>query len=83
MAPIFLTTAYRQMPDVPDAYIDSIAATKVLDHFLPSDKTGLFIRKIDRWPAFMHPLLVYYEGLCLRITEALWNRSPLQWMIKK
>jgi len=79
----YLVTAYRQMSDVPDAYIDSIAATEVLEHFLPSDKTGLFVRKIDQWPAFMHPLLVFYEGLCLRITEALWNRSLLQWMIKK
>jgi len=79
----YLTTAYRQMPNVPDDYIESIATTEVLDHFLPSDKTGLFIRKIDRWPAFVHPMLVYYEGLCLRITEAFWNRSLIQWMIKK
>jgi len=79
----YLIVAYRQMPDVPDTYIASIAATEVLDQYLPSDKTGLFIRQIDQWPTFMHPLLVYYEGLCLRITEALWNRSLLQWMIKK
>jgi hypothetical protein len=79
----YLTTAYRQMPDVPDTYIDSMAATEVLERFLPSDQTGLFIRKIGQWPAFMRPLLVYYEGLCLRITEALWNRSLFQWMIRK
>ncbi len=79
----YLITAYRQMPDVPDTYIDSIAATEVLERYLPSDKTGLFIRKIDRWPAILHPLLVYYEGLCLRVTEALWNRSLVQWMIGK
>jgi hypothetical protein len=79
----YLTTAYRQMPDVPDAYIDSIAATEVLERFLPADQTGLFVRKIGQWPAVMHPLLVNYERLCLVITEALWNRSLLQWMIKK
>jgi hypothetical protein len=71
------------MPDVPDTYIASIAATEVLDHYLPSNKTGLFIRNISRWPTFIHPMLVYYERLCLNITEALWNRSLLQWMIKK
>jgi len=79
----YLIAAYRQMPDVPDTYIASIAATEVLERYLPSDKTGLFIRKIDQWPVIMHPLLVYYERWCLRITEALWNRSLLQWMIKK
>lgn len=79
----YLITAYREMPNVPETYITSIAATEVLDYYLPSDKTGLFIRKIDRWPTFMHPLLVYYEGLCLRMTEALWNRSLVQWLIGK
>ncbi len=79
----YLLTAYRQMPEVPDTYIDAIAQTEVLEQYLPSDKTGLFIRKIDRWPAIMHPLLVFYEGQCLRITEALWNRSLVQWMIAR
>jgi len=79
----YLITAYRQMPAVPNAYIESIAETDVLERFLPSDQTGLFIREINQWPVFLHPLLVSYEGSCLRITEALWNRSLLQWMIKK
>ena len=79
----YLVTAYRAMPDVPQAYTDSMAATEVLEHLVVQDQTGEFVRDINRWPAFMHPLLVYYEGFCLRLVEFLWNRSLLQWMIRK
>lgn len=79
----YLTIAYRGMDDVPEAYIQSLAATEVLDQFLPQDKTGDFVKEINHWPEFLHPLLVYYEGWCLRLVEFLWNRSLLQWLIKK
>ena len=79
----YLVTAYREMPDVPQAYIESMSATEVLDYFRPQDQTGDFVREIDRWPACLHPLLVYYEGLCLRVVECLWNRSLFQWLIKR
>ena len=79
----YLVTAYRAMPDVPQAHIDAMAATEVLEHFVVQDQTGEFVRDINRWPAFIHPLLVYYEGFCLRLVEFLWNRSLLQWMIRK
>lgn len=78
----YLVTAYREMPAVPQAYIESISRTEVLDSFEPQDKTGDFVREIHRWPLFLHPLLVYYEGFCLRVVECLWNRSLLQWLIK-
>ena len=78
----YLLTAYRENSDVPRDYIDSMAATEVLDHFQPQDKTGDFVKDINRWPACLHPLLVYYEGCCLRLVEFLWNRSLLQWLIK-
>jgi len=78
----YLITAYQTMPDVPKAYIDALAATDVLDHFLPQDQTGDFVRDINRWPAFVHPMLVYYEGRCQRLVEFLWNRSMFQWLIK-
>jgi hypothetical protein len=78
----YLVTAYCEMPDVPQAYIDSMSTTEVLDYFEPQDQTGDFVREIDRWPAFLHPLLIYYEGCCLRLVECLWNRSLLQWLIK-
>ncbi len=79
----YLVTAYRAMPVVPQAYMESMAATEVLEEFIVQDQTGEFVRDIDRWPAFMHPPLVFYEGFCLRLVEFLWNRSLLQWMIRK
>jgi hypothetical protein len=78
----YLLNGYRKMPKVPKIYINSMAATEVLEEFLMPNKTGLFIRNINRWPAFMHPLLVRYEAVCLYVTEMLWNRSLFQWMIK-
>jgi len=78
----YLTTAYREMPDVPKDYIDCLAATEVLDRLLPPDQTGEFVRNIDRWPSFLHSTLIFYEGLCQRIVEFLWNRSLLHWMIR-
>jgi hypothetical protein len=78
----YLVQAYRQMDRVPAAYLESISATEVLDRLLPMDDTGVFVSDINRWPGFLHPLLVSYERLCWRLVESLWHRSPLQWMIK-
>lgn len=78
----YLVTAYREMEEVPQTYIETMAATEVLEHFVVQDQTGDFVRDINRWPAFLHPLLVCYEGSCLRFVEFLWNRSLMQWMIK-
>lgn len=79
----YLLDAYREMPVVPESYVNAMAQTEVLDQFLPPNKTGLFIRAIHQWPGFTHRLLVVYEAICLYITEALWNRSLIQWMIRK
>jgi gamma-glutamylcyclotransferase (GGCT)/AIG2-like uncharacterized protein YtfP len=78
----YLTTAYREMPEVPEAYVESLAATEVLDQLLPPDQTGEFVKNIDRWPSFLHSTLIIYEGLCQRTVEFLWNRSLLHWMIR-
>ena len=71
------------MDVVPESYIDRLAAIEVLEEFRPQDQTGQFIRDIERWPAALHPLLVRYEGVCLQIVEFFWNRSLVQWMIKR
>ena len=63
-------------------YIETMAATEVLDQFLPQDQTGEYVRDIDRWPRWLHPVLRYYEVTCLSLVEWLWNRSLVQWMIK-
>jgi hypothetical protein len=78
----YLVTAYREMPVVPQPYIETMAVTEVLEDFVVQDQTGDFVRDINRWPTFLHPLLVCYEGSCLRFVEFLWNRSLMQWMIK-
>ena len=78
----YLLTAYGDMAIVPRDYIEVLAATEILDQFLPQDRTGDFVRDINRWPGWLHPLLIYYESLCLRLVEWLWNRSLLQWMIR-
>ena len=78
----YLLEAYRDHSEVPPAYLDQIARTEVLDEFRIQDRTGDFVRHIDRWPAWTHPALVLYEGICLRVVEFLWNRSLLQWMIR-
>jgi len=78
----YLLTAYREMDGVPQAYIEALASTEVLDQLLPPDQTGDFVRAIERWPDVLHPALVFYEGCCQRLVEFLWNRSVLQWMIR-
>ena len=78
----YLVDAYRQMPLVPADYLASIETMEVLEQFEPLDETGVFVRDIERWPAPMQPLLVAYERLCSKLVEALWHRSPLQWMIR-
>lgn len=78
----YLVDAYRDMEQVPKSYIDAIAATEVLDRFLPQDRTGDFVTDIDRWPAGLHPLLLGYERACLNLVEFLWNRSLFHWMIR-
>ncbi len=79
----YLINAYREMPVVPKTYTDTLAATEVLEEYLPQDQTGKYIRDISRWPKLMHPMLVRYEGYCLLLVKFLWNRSVFQWLIRK
>lgn len=78
----YILEAYRQMPDITEEYVAALAETEVLDELLPLDETGMFVRHIDRWPDWMHPLLVRYERWCSRIVEYAWHRSLLQRLIK-
>ena len=78
----YLTTAYREMDCVPDVYIESMAATEVLEIFEPHDQVGEYVRNINNWPGFLHPILIAYESFCHRLVEALWNRSLVDWMIR-
>jgi gamma-glutamylcyclotransferase (GGCT)/AIG2-like uncharacterized protein YtfP len=78
----YLLKAYRDMEVVPRTYIESMAATEVLDQFLPQNQTGDFVKDINSWPRWTHPALVCYEGTCLSVVEWLWNRSLLHWLIR-
>ncbi len=79
----YLIEAYRQMPGVPPDYVRTIAATEILERELPLDRTGLFVRDIDRWPAALHPLLVVYERCCAKMLEIIWHRSLTQFLIRR
>ena len=70
------------MEIVPEDYIESMATTEVLEVFLPQNQTGDFVRNIEAWPVFMHPVLVIYEGFCLWWVEWLWNRSLFNNLIR-
>lgn len=78
----YLLEAYREHGDVPPGYLERMSQTEVLEEFRVQDRTGDFVRHIERWPRWLHPALVIYEGVCLRVVEFLWNRSLVQWMIK-
>jgi len=78
----YITTAFREMGCVPEPYIALMEATEVLEHFEQQDKTGQFIRNLERWPKAMHPLLIKYEAICNQTVEWLWNRSLVDWIIK-
>ncbi|MGB1310409.1 MAG: gamma-glutamylcyclotransferase family protein [Leucothrix sp.] len=78
----YITMAYRKMDSVPDAYTEAMEATEVLSYFEQQDKTGQFIRDIERWPKRLHPVLIKYEAICQQVVEWLWNRSLIDWMIK-
>jgi gamma-glutamylcyclotransferase (GGCT)/AIG2-like uncharacterized protein YtfP len=78
----YIVDAYRQMPAVPADYLAAVEATEVLERFEPLDVTGVFVSDIDRWPVALKPLLLAYERFCSKLVEAVWHRSPLQWMIR-
>lgn len=78
----YIVDAYRVMPQVPAEYLERIAATPVLERFVPLDTADLFVRDLARWPGWLRPTLVAYERWCTKLVEVLWHRSPLQWMIR-
>ncbi len=78
----YICTAYSEMECVPAAYLDKIKSTRVLERFEMMDETGFFVEDINRWPKFLHPLLVCYERFCHRLVQAIWNPSLVQWMIR-
>ena len=79
----YITNAYGGMSIVPKSYLESLIQTPVLTQFLLQNHTGKHVKNIDRWPRSLHPFLVYYEGCCLRLVEIFWNRSLVQWLVRR
>lgn len=78
----YITQAYRKMALVPEAYVTEMEKTEVLEKLEPQDKTGKFIKDLQRWPQALHLLLTKYEAACQQTVRFLWNRSLVDWMIK-
>lgn len=79
----YITTAYRKMDCVPEAYVDAMEATEVLEKFEPLEITGKYVKDINRWPTFLHPSLTWYERTCRNFVRVIWNSSLLVWMIDR
>lgn len=78
----YIVDAYREMPAVPGDYLQNLQSVEVLEELRPVDRTGLFVRRAERWPRRLGGLLVAYERLCLKAVEFTWHRSLLQQLIR-
>ena len=78
----YLLNAYAGMDIVPREYIDEMAATEVLETFEPMRDPSVFVRDLQRWPAWLHPALIGYERNLQRFVEFTWHRSLVQWAIR-
>jgi gamma-glutamylcyclotransferase (GGCT)/AIG2-like uncharacterized protein YtfP len=78
----YLLKAYAKMDIVPQAYIERIQATEVLEVFQPVTKTSVFVRDLSSWPNVLQPFLLGYERQLQKFVEFTWNRSLVQWAIR-
>lgn len=78
----YLLNAYAEMNIVPDAYIEKIGQTEVLNEFRPMTTTSVFILNLERYPKPLQPILLTYERLCQQFVEFVWHRSLVQWAIR-
>lgn len=78
----YLLNAYAEMDIVPSDYIEQMAATEILETFEPMRDPSVFVRNLQGWPEWMHPMLIIYERNLQRAVEFTWNRSLIQWAIK-
>lgn len=79
----YLLNAYATMDIVPQDYIEQMKKTETLEVFQPLTKTRVFVRDLSRWPRLLQPLLLGYERLMQRFIEFVWNRSLVQWAIRR
>jgi hypothetical protein len=70
------------MDIVPQAYIERIKATEILEVFQPMTKTSVFVRDLSSWPGALQPILLGYERQLQKFIEYTWNKSLVQWAIR-
>ena len=78
----YLLNAYATMDIVPQAYIERIKATEILEVFQPMTKTSVFVRDLSSWPGALQPILLGYERQLHKFIEYTWNKSMVQWAIR-
>ena len=78
----YLLNAYATMDIVPQAYIERIKATEILEVFLPMTKTSVFVRDLSSWPGVLQPILLGYERQLQKFIEYTWHKSLVQWAIR-
>ena len=79
----YLLNAYATMDIVPQAYIERIKATEILEVFQPTTKTSVFVRDLSSWPDVLQPLLLGYERQLQKFIEFTWHKSLVQWAIRE
>jgi gamma-glutamylcyclotransferase (GGCT)/AIG2-like uncharacterized protein YtfP len=78
----YLLNAYATMDIVPQAYIEQIEATEILEVFHPMTKTSVFVRDLSSWPGVLQPILLGYERQLQKFIEFTWHKSLVQWAIR-
>ena len=79
----YLLKAYESMEMVPQAYIEQMKSTEILEECLPLTETGTFVNDLERWPAILRPGLLAYERAMMKFIEVTWHKSLVQWAIKR
>jgi gamma-glutamylcyclotransferase (GGCT)/AIG2-like uncharacterized protein YtfP len=79
----YLLNAYATMDIVPQAYIERIKATEILEVFQPMTKTSVFVRDLSSWPNVLQPILLGYERQLQKFIEFTWHKSLVQWAIRR
>ena len=78
----YLLDAYATMDIVPQAYIERIRATEVLEVFKPMTNTSVFVRDLSSWPGMLQPILLGYERQVQKFVEFTWHKSLVQWAVR-
>jgi len=78
----YLLNAYATMDQVPQSYIERIAATEILEELKPVTETSLFVRDLAQWPRALRPIVLGYERSLHKLVEFSWHKSLLHWAIR-